>query len=148
MAETADSRDPAALVRWGYEQFNAGDWDAFLRIIDPQVAFHASPGIDAGGTYHGHEGTREFLDNFKAQWSSFDFEVSRCEEVEPGVVLIDGRAHAVGRSTGLRFDEPFVAVATVDGDLVTQHGTLFGQNEIADGPGWVGGELRRLRARG
>jgi len=41
------------------------------------VAFHASPGIDAGGTYHGHAGTREFLDNFKAQWSTFEFEELR-----------------------------------------------------------------------
>jgi ketosteroid isomerase-like protein len=144
MAGTAGSGDPAEIIRWGYEQFNAGDWHAFLQILDPQVAFHASPGIDAGGTYYGHAGTREFLDNFKAQWSTFEFELARCEEVEPGVVLIEGRAHATSRSTGLSFDEPFVAVGTLRGRLVTQHGTLFGDNEIAEGPGWVGEELRRL----
>src|SRR4051812_36370430 len=144
MVKTAAS-DPAAVVRWGYEQFNAGDWDAFLTIIAPDVAFHASPGIDAGGVYRGHSGTREFLDNFKAQWSSFEFRVDRCDEVEPGVVLIEGRAEAVSRTTELRFDEPFVAVGAVRADgLVAQHGTLFGEHEIAAGPGWVGAELRRL----
>jgi ketosteroid isomerase-like protein len=148
MTGTADSDSPAAIIRRGYEQFNAGDWDAFLTVVSPDVAFHASPGIDAGGTYHGHSGTREFLDNFKAQWSSFVFLVDRCEEVEPGVVLIDGRAQATSRTTALEFDEPFVAVGTVRDGLVTQHGTLFGEHEIAEGPGWVGAELRRLGRAG
>ena len=58
---------------------------------------------------------------------------------------IEGRAHATSRSTGLRFDEPFVAVGAVRDGLCTQHGTLFGDNEVAEGPGWVGEELRRLR---
>ena len=46
----------------GYEAFNAGDIEASLDVLDPEIEWHTYivPG-PGGGSYHGHDGVRELV---------------------------------------------------------------------------------------
>ena len=44
----------------GTAAYNAGDWDAALAGVDPEVVFDLTRAAPEGETYLGHEGVRNF----------------------------------------------------------------------------------------
>jgi ketosteroid isomerase-like protein len=74
--EAASNDDPGlAVVRGFYDAVAAGDIDAVLDLLDPEVEWRAPESLPWGGTFHGHAGIREFFAKVVDQPVEFGREV-------------------------------------------------------------------------
>jgi ketosteroid isomerase-like protein len=114
--------DPAGLeqaMRAGYAAWNSGDVEAFIERVDPEIVWITSgvfPGLRP--VYEGHQGVREFWDEFIGPWESLEIEIEEMHALGPDSLLIGLRFHARGRD-GLVLDSAFINHA------VLRHGRLL-----------------------
>ena len=69
------SGENVKLYRQGIDAFNRRDLDAFLALAHPDVVGVSRVLAVEGGTYHGHEGTREWWNNLLGVFPDFTIEV-------------------------------------------------------------------------
>jgi hypothetical protein len=55
------SESDVAVIRAFYDAVARKDIDAILHVLDPQVVWRTPESLPWGGTFHGHEGFREFF---------------------------------------------------------------------------------------
>jgi ketosteroid isomerase-like protein len=98
------SEENVEIVRGLYGAWNRGDYAAALALIDPEVDIEsARHGSLAKGTYRGHPGLYQLLEDF---WNQFDDRRSTVEETAPAgddvfvSVLFRGR----GRGSGIEVE--------------------------------------------
>jgi ketosteroid isomerase-like protein len=94
-----------AVVLRGIELWNAGDWEAALEDLEPDVEWHTSgdiPGFDP--VYHGHDGVRRFWRAWTETWESIRIDVEEVIDRGDDVFLL-ARFRARGRD-GLEVDQP------------------------------------------
>jgi ketosteroid isomerase-like protein len=117
---TRSTRSNAELVRRGYESFAAGDVQAALELIDPNVVvavFTGRPGANRE-TYHGHEGFFENLGEMTDVFDDFRFEPLEIEEYGDRL-LVTVRVTGRGKASGVGIDSRLFHVWTVrDGKAV------------------------------
>jgi uncharacterized protein len=70
-----DSDPRLAVVRGFYDAVAAEDLGAVLDLLDPQVEWRAPESLPWGGTFHGHEGIRDFFAKVADQPAEFGREV-------------------------------------------------------------------------
>jgi hypothetical protein len=70
-----NSEPGLAVVRSFYDAVAAEDLDAVLDLLDPQVEWRAPESLPWGGTFHGHEGVRDFFAKVVDQPAEFGREV-------------------------------------------------------------------------
>jgi ketosteroid isomerase-like protein len=70
-----NSNPGLAVVRGFYDAVAAEDLDAVLDLLDPQVEWRAPESLPWGGTFHGHEGVRDFFAKVVDQPAEFGREV-------------------------------------------------------------------------
>jgi ketosteroid isomerase-like protein len=99
-------------VRRSYAAFNRRDIEALQVIHRPDCVFDMSDIADwpERATYEGHEGLREYLEDWHAQWREMRFEPIAVTEPKRGVLLIECHAQATGRASGLSVEETFFQV--------------------------------------
>jgi ketosteroid isomerase-like protein len=78
------SQENVEKVLRSYSAWNRRDFDAVLEIGDPEIEWTMFgttrfPGTD--GTYHGHDGVREFWRVFIEPWEEFRIETSKPQPV-------------------------------------------------------------------
>jgi ketosteroid isomerase-like protein len=61
LQESRLSESDVAVVRTFYDAVARKDVDAILDVLDPQVVWRTPESLPWGGTFHGHEGFREFF---------------------------------------------------------------------------------------
>lgn len=61
--------------RQGIDAFNRRDLDAFLALADPEVIGTSRVLAIEGGTYEGHDGTREWWDGLLGVFPDFRIEI-------------------------------------------------------------------------
>jgi ketosteroid isomerase-like protein len=69
------SKENVELYRRGIEAFNRRDLDAFLALADPDVVGISRVLAIEGGSYRGHEGTREWWRDLLGVFPGFRIEV-------------------------------------------------------------------------
>ncbi len=86
------------------EAVNRGDWDAVIRVCDPEIEFIAqrSP---VQGTYHGHEGMRRFWADTQETFDLFRGEFPDVRDLGDGVLAI-GKLRVRGKGSGVEMDLP------------------------------------------
>ncbi len=93
------SQDNVALVRQANDAFNRRDLDAFLALMDDDVAVESRLVAMEGG-YHGHEGARRWWENileFIPDYTVETLEVREYGDVTVG--HIRGRGHGAASAT-------------------------------------------------
>jgi ketosteroid isomerase-like protein len=55
-----------AELRAAYVAFSRGDIDSAVRLLDPNVEWIESADFPSGGTYHGVEGAKHYLEQSRA----------------------------------------------------------------------------------
>ena len=120
------SQESVEKLRTAYEAFNRGDFDAAVKLVDPDAEF-VRPGVEA--PLRGSTALREWMepDAFEEQRiEPLDFEVSGNR------VLVRQRTTARGAGSGIELDVRNWAVFTFDdGFIVRGEGFLVGQETEA-----------------
>ena len=101
-----------ALVERGIACWNAGDYEAALEDMEPDVEWHTSgeiPGFDP--VYRGHDGVRSFWRAWTEMWESMTADVEQVFDGDPGI-LVHARFRARGRD-GVEVDQPVAFLFTV-----------------------------------
>jgi ketosteroid isomerase-like protein len=89
MTEAASNSEPGLdVLRGFYDAVAAGDVDAVLDLLDPQVEWRAPESLPWGGTFHGHDGVREFFARVIDQPAEFGREVQEYLDAGDRVVVL------------------------------------------------------------
>jgi ketosteroid isomerase-like protein len=76
--------DPATLLREGMEAWNRGDLETLLGLLDPDVRIRLTGAFAGlGPEYRGHQGFRDFWDEFRGMWDTL-------EALPVEIELVDG----------------------------------------------------------
>jgi ketosteroid isomerase-like protein len=102
-------RDPQDALRAGFEHsfslFGAGDIDAAVANMDPDVEWEHQPGTGAPeeGLYRGREQVRSLLGRLREAWDEFRVDVR--DVVDRGnEFVVDGVIHARGRISDIELE--------------------------------------------
>jgi len=64
-------------LRGAYAAFNRGDFDAAVAPLDPKVEWSEPVEFPGGGTYHGRQAVKGYLEQSRAGWSAGSSEPER-----------------------------------------------------------------------
>jgi uncharacterized protein len=114
------SEENVERVRRGYDAWNRRDLDAAIAFVDPEIEWTMIgttrfPGTE--GTYHGHDGVREFWRLLIEPWAELHIEVEGTR-ASGDLVVAFVRFRAQARE-GLELEAPFVHL------LDFRHGKLI-----------------------
>jgi ketosteroid isomerase-like protein len=102
------SEENVEIVRRGYDTWNRRDFDATIALIDPEIEWTmmGTTRFMAEGTYHGHDGIREFWRLLIEPWAELHIEIEGTR-AEGDLVVAFVRFHVKARE-GLELEAPFV----------------------------------------
>jgi uncharacterized protein len=110
------------VVRGFNDALAQGDMDGMLDFLDPQLEWRAPESVPWGGTFHGHDGFREFVGKLLDQPAEFRREMLEYLDAGERVVVL---LRQMGRRKGsdTEYDVPEVHIWTVrDGKIVDFEG--------------------------
>jgi ketosteroid isomerase-like protein len=97
--EPATSQENA--IRAGYGALSAGDVDAWLETLDPEIELRTSGAFpDIAPIYRGYDGMRKFWDEIRAPWEWFHLDPERILEGE-GCAAVAVRFRVRGAGSGV-----------------------------------------------
>src|SRR5215211_3418098 len=81
-------------IRRAYRAFAERDLETLKRLADASIEVATVTGIMAGRTnpYRGHEGISQYMEDLAGTWKRIELQPQQFHEVEPGKVLVFGRA--------------------------------------------------------
>ena len=112
------SEDWKQIIRNGLAAWSRGDLEGALVGLDQDLVYETSglfPGVAA--EYRGHDGFRQFWNDFRVVWERITVHVEDIVEGEPGRYAMLGRFEAVGRN-GIPVGRPVGMVFVVQDDSV------------------------------
>jgi uncharacterized protein len=109
--ERAMSEENVEIVRRIIDAYIAGDFEAALALIDPDVEFDISMRPD-GKVYMGHAGVIEGLRTWTGTWDAYTFEIEELIDAGEHVIAVD-RQSGRGKGSGLTLEHSFSAVYTI-----------------------------------
>lgn len=90
----SQEKENVRLYRQGIDAFNRRELDAFLALAHPEVVGFSRVLAVEGGTYHGHDGTREWWNNLLGVFPDFTIEIVSVRDAGPLTVSeLCNRAH-------------------------------------------------------
>jgi len=97
------------LAALGWKHFNAGDFEALLELIHPDVEWRPAqgPGGMEGRVIRGREEYRRWLNELSEVWDEFRAEELEFHDLEDGRLVTIGYLVGVGRGSGARVRVPF-----------------------------------------
>jgi ketosteroid isomerase-like protein len=110
------------VVRGFNDALAQGDMGGMLDFLDPQLEWRAPESVPWGGTFHGHDGFREFVGKLLDQPAEFRREILDYLDAGERVVVL---LRQMGRRNGsdTEYDVPEVHIWTIrDGKIVDFEG--------------------------
>jgi ketosteroid isomerase-like protein len=116
---SAETNQALELGRRGFELFNARRLNEFWALQHPEIVMSTAEMWPGGGTYHGVDGFKRFLDQFFDAFSQVRFEEVREPALIGDVAVLRGRWVGAGATTGIETEsiDFSVVFATRDGLL-------------------------------
>jgi ketosteroid isomerase-like protein len=98
------SQENLEIVRRAWEATDRGDSEALFALYDPAIVWQSHYG-PISGSYHGHEGVRQFFREWTDPLETFH---ARAEEfIDAGdCVVVDVRVWARGKGSGVEAEMP------------------------------------------
>jgi ketosteroid isomerase-like protein len=119
-----------AIVRQAYADFAAGDVDAFLAILDPEVVWTDAEGYPYAGTYVGPDALVEgLLARIGAEWTDYTV-VTDTYVADGDRVVALGTYTGTYTATGRSVEAPFAHVWQL------AEGRVVRFRQYTDGPPW------------
>jgi len=98
---------------WGRGAFSATEW------ADTEIEFEIVGGPDPG-RWKGVAGMTEGWRGWLSAWDDYSAEADEYRELDDGRVLVFGRMHGRGKTSGVNVETAFVNVIDVHGSKVTR----------------------------
>lgn len=121
-------------VRETYDALNRGDADVIEAHYSEAMVFVEPEGSPWAGTYHGHDGFRDFLGRVGSDLEDMRLEPTAFLDAGHDQVVVESRVRATVRTTGEPFDLPYCAFARVqDGkirEFRTYRDTALAQRQL------------------
>jgi ketosteroid isomerase-like protein len=102
-------------VRRGYEAFNGGEVESFLRDLDPEFEVVDRPENPDATTYHGTDDWRRAIAQMQEEFADYRFQIEEIVDLGAHVVVV-ARQSARGRVSGAPVDGPIVHVWDIRDD--------------------------------
>ena len=111
--------DNLQLARDLIDLWNAGDIEGIVGLYTEDAAMIAGPDWPEQAEYHGHDGVRANIEQWRSVWESSRIEAERIEAHGDRVVA-SGAWITRGRASGIEGDLPFVILLTLrDGKIAS-----------------------------
>jgi ketosteroid isomerase-like protein len=105
-------------VRGFADAITDGDLDAALEVCHPEIEFLSVLAV-SGQRYVGHDGIRQYFDDFASAWEEWRVEVHGVEALPDGRVEIEMTMHFRGKESGAMLSERTAHIWTLrDGRLL------------------------------
>jgi ketosteroid isomerase-like protein len=106
---------------------------ATLDLISEDVIYVAPPTMPGGGTYRGHEGVLRWVVDWRREWTGYELEVERVEDLGERVLTIE-RNRATGKRSGVGVDMHTASLWTLlHGKVVRWQGYATKEEALAAG---------------
>ena len=69
MGKSEQAEQMILALRAAYAAFNRGDIDSAVEPLDAQIEWTEPAEFPGGGTYHGREGAKQYLEQSRAAWA-------------------------------------------------------------------------------
>jgi ketosteroid isomerase-like protein len=101
------SQENVEIIRLAFEAFNRtfneGTPD-YWELLDPEVEWVPMSALLDQTRYHGHDGVRQWMEEMKRDWTSYEVRPERHLDLGDDRVLTLGTWRARGRGSGLLLD--------------------------------------------
>jgi ketosteroid isomerase-like protein len=95
------SEDIADKYRRGMEAYSRGDYEAALAGFHPAIEWHVDADlVPDAATYRGHDGVRQFWEEWREAIEGMSLEVEECRTVAADQVLAITRTRGRGSGSG------------------------------------------------
>src|SRR5215210_1367525 len=102
----------------GVEALTRGDAAAVIDFVDADAEFEPLRAATEG-TFHGHDGVREFLRDTRESFDLFEPDFQEVRDLDDEQVLALGKIRIRGRGSGVETEVPRAVIAKIrDGRLV------------------------------
>lgn len=122
-----------AVVEQLYAALRTGDGKAVARLLHPDFAGAATPGLplDLGGSYDSPEAMqRDFWWRIGRSWTA-SAEPDQMHALDDGRLLVSGTYRGASRSTGRKLDAAFLHLLTFEGERIV------GLEQLTDSAAWA-----------
>jgi ketosteroid isomerase-like protein len=119
MEASSDQRNIELTTR-GFEAYNAGDSEAVIALLHPDVELHADSELINGGDYRGHEGFIRWNAEWTEAWEEFKIEPRSIETFGGNALLADTHQVARGAGSGVDVEMDVYWVFELDDDQVVR----------------------------
>jgi ketosteroid isomerase-like protein len=112
------SQEDVDTIRAGLAALNRRDVDGMLATLQPDAEMVPLRAVLEGTVYRGHDGLRQWLADMAEDWDELRIDPDEVRGLEGGRVLVLGRFHARGKSSGVMLDQPAAWICElVDGKV-------------------------------
>jgi ketosteroid isomerase-like protein len=94
------------IIRAGVAALNKRDLEGMLATLAEDVELVPLRAVLEGTVYRGHAGLRRWLEDMSEDWDDFRIDLHEVRDLGAERVLLLGRFHARGRSSGVQLDWP------------------------------------------
>jgi ketosteroid isomerase-like protein len=136
------SQEDADTIRAGLAALNKRDIEGMLATLRPDAELVPLRAVLEGTVYRGHEGLRRWLADMADDWDDLRIEPEEVRALEGGRVLVLGRFHARGKSSGVWLDQPAAWICELVDGMVARIRFFADADaalDAAESPGRVGG---------
>jgi ketosteroid isomerase-like protein len=123
------------IVRAWIDAFNRGGIEETMRYLDPDIEWTTAVTNLKAGTYHGHEGVRQWMQAAFADWDSLRVEPERFIDAAEQQVVVPLRITALGKQTGTSTVFNFTTVAELQRGMVVRVRNYTNQAEALEAAG-------------
>jgi len=136
------SQENVEIAKALFAAFADRDFEAAARLLDPDL--EVRPAIVGGperAVYHGPKGMKQFWDDVDAAWEEFRITADEFHELDGGVLVL-GRAHAQGRTSGIALDAQVAWMFGLRDGRIVDFESFSSRRAALEAAG-VGGSLRK-----
>jgi ketosteroid isomerase-like protein len=100
------------FARRALEAFNAHDTETWIAYLDPSVEYHSAITVPGGAVYHGHDGVRRYLRDFRDAWGDdFHVEAEAFYDLGGEQIMMFYSVHGRGQQSGAEVAMPGAQVS-------------------------------------
>lgn len=115
-------RQNLELTRRAFEAYDAENAEPLLALADEEIEVYMPPDLPNSGTFRGHGGYLEWLENWLEAWDDFSVEVRGMEPVGERHVVTSAVQTATGKGSGVPVEMQMAYLTEVsDGKVVALH---------------------------
>jgi ketosteroid isomerase-like protein len=127
------SRENVELARRAYGHLQRNDIEGFLRYVDPDAEWHSLV-LEIEGTFHGHEGVREWWGNLRDVFPDWWPTLQEVRDLDDWV-LMHARATASGAGSSIGIDQDFWQVGKIRQGCIVYYAAFRTEREALKAAG-------------